>query len=378
MNNKFLIALATLLLFVAACGGKEKSTDSLVDKKAELDKILTEIAALQTKANQLQTAIAAADPAAAAKGKDVEVDTVSSTVFKSYLTIEGKADADKSTIATAKAPGVITGVYASAGQYVSAGQVLARLDANAIQQQKAPIQQQLSLAKTLMEKQQRLYNQGIGTEVQLLQAKTQVDALKKQLNAIDAQVAMYAIYAPINGTIESVDVKIGQAVSPGMPSFKVVNLSRLKIIADVSESYSAKINRGDEVEVFLKDIDKTIKARVSFASKIIDPLNRTFRIEVQIPSSSNIKPNMIATVKIVDYENKAALAVPINAVQTTEEGSFVMVAEKQGNTFIAKKVSVTTGKGNSESMEILSGLNPGDLLITVGAQDINEGQVIKF
>jgi len=198
------------------------------------------------------------------------------------------------------------------------------------------------------------------------------------LSAIDAQIAMYRVTSPISGTIESVDIKIGQAASPGIPAFKVVNLSSLKVIAEVAESYSSKIDKGDKVIVNIKDLGKEIPARVTFASKIIDPLNRTFKIEIRLPNIAGAKPNMLTTVKIADYENPSALAVPINAVQTTEEGSIVMVAVKSGKTITAKRVEVVVGISSGDKVEILSGLSAGDELIVVGNQDLNDGQRIDL
>ena len=311
-------------------------------------------------------------------GKLVEVETAHADIFKSYLTIDGRADADQSTIATAKAPGVITSVSVSVGQAVFAGQVLASLDANAIRQSRAPLEQQLIFATTLYEKQKRLWEQGIGTEVQYLQAKTQMESLQKQLYAIDAQIAMYLVTSPINGTVESVDARVGQAAAPGMPLFKVVNLSALKVVADVAESYSKKINQGDAVMVEFSDLDKKIDTRISFASKIIDPVNRTFKIESRIPSQADVKPNMIAKLKIVDYENKAAITVPTNAIQNTEEGDYVMVAVEENGKTVSKKRPVTVGKSGEGRTEIVKGIEANDRVIVVGYQELNDGQQVAI
>ncbi len=373
---KKIIFLNIIGLLALGCGEQKK--DGLASQKAELEELRAEITGLQKKADQLQEAILSANPEGGAKSKSVETMTIARGDFSSYLTIEGKVDAERSTIATAKAPGVITNISVRAGQYVSRGQTLATLDANAMVQSKAPIEQQLSFAKTLYEKQKRLFDKGIGTEVQLLQAKTQMDATQKQLNAIDAQIAMYRITSPISGTIESIDVKIGQAASPGIPAFKVVNLRSLKVTAEVAESYSSKINKGDKVTIKLKDLDKEVDAKITFASKVIDPLNRTFKIEIRLPGIQGAKPNMLATLKIADYENDQAIAIPINAVQTTEEGSIVMLLDSANNKLAAKKVDVTVGKSSGTQMEITKGLSPGDQLIIVGNADLNDGQIVTL
>ena len=366
------------ILGLTALGCGEQKANELEAKKTELQKIKTEIAALQKRADALQIEISAQDPNGGAKTEAVEVMAIELQKFNSYITIEGKVDAANSTIATPKAPGIVTAIYVSAGQYVTQGQVMASLDANAVSQGKAPLEQQLSFAKTVYEKQQRLYAQGIGTEVQLLQARTQVEATRKQIAAIDAQVAMYRIVAPISGSVESVDLKIGQATSPGMPAFKVVNLSTLKVVADVAESYSSKINKGDKVEIEFKDINTSVPSTIKFASQVIDPLNRTFRIEMGLGRVPDAKPNMLTTIKVSDYESSNAVVVPINAVQTTEEGSSIMVAERKGKAFVARKVTVKVGKNSGDRLEILEGLKQGDQIIIVGNQDLNDGQSINI
>jgi RND family efflux transporter MFP subunit len=217
---------------LSACGGK---TDGLDKKRAELSKLKAEIAKLQTQAKQLEDEISKLDPKEDG-GKLVETEAISTAVFNSYLNISGKADADQSTIATAQVPSTVTSVLVKAGDAVRVGQALAYLDNATLKQSRAQIEQQLSFATTLYNKQKRLYEQGVGTEIQYLSAKNQKEALEKNLATMDAQISMYTIKSPISGTVESVDTKIGQIASPGMPLFKVVNLSQMKVVADVAES----------------------------------------------------------------------------------------------------------------------------------------------
>jgi membrane fusion protein, multidrug efflux system len=292
--------------------------------------------------------------------------------------IEGKADADQSTIATAQVPSTVTAVLVKPGDMVSAGQALAYLDNTALKQSRMQVEQQLSFVNTLYEKQKRLWEQGVGTEVQYLSAKNQKEALEKNLATVDAQINMYIVKSPINGSVESVDTKIGQAAAPGIPMFKVVNLNNLKVTADVAETYSRKINAGDMVLLNFTDIDKKIEARVSFASKVIDPLNRTFRVEIRLPAISDVKPNMIAKLKIVDYENKKAITVPSNSIQKTDEGSYVITLTSENGKSIAHRRTVKTGKSGEDRTEILEGLKEGDLIIVTGYEELNEGQNVKL
>ena len=372
MKNQYIIVFAALLAFTA-CGEKKGSVQ---EKRAALEKIKKEIAALQSKAKQLETEIAKLEPTKE-NNKLVETEVIAAAAFESYLDIEGKADAEQSTIATAQVPGTVTQVIAKAGDAVSAGQALAYLDNSTLRQSRLQLEQQLSFANTLFEKQKRLWQQGVGTEVQYLTAKNQKEALEKNLSTLDAQLAMYTIKSPINGTVESVDLKIGQVAAPGLPSFKVVNLRNLKIIADVAESYSNKINTGDGVKINFMDINKTIDSKVTFASKVIDPLNRTFRIEIRLNNVSDVKPNMLAKLKIADYQNKSALTVPTNAITSGVEETYVMVKETINGKEIARKRLVKTGHTGETRTEILEGLKAGDAVIVTGYQELNDGQTIE-
>ena len=372
MKNQYIIVFAALLAFTA-CGEKKGSVQ---EKRAALEKIKKEIAALQSKAKQLETEIAKLEPTKE-NNKLVETEVIAAAAFESYLDIEGKADAEQSTIATAQVPGTVTQVIAKAGDAVSAGQALAYLDNSTLRQSRLQLEQQLSFANTLFEKQKRLWQQGVGTEVQYLTAKNQKEALEKNLSTLDAQLAMYTIKSPINGTVESVDLKIGQVAAPGLPSFKVVNLRNLKIIADVAESYSNKINTGDEVKINFMDINKTIDSKVTFASKVIDPLNRTFRIEIRLNNVADVKPNMLAKLKIADYQNKSALTVPTNAITSGVEETYVMVKETSNGKEIARKRLVKTGHTGETRTEILEGLKAGDAVIVTGYQELNDGQTIE-
>lgn len=370
---RFIYSIVVFGLLAASCGGKKTDLQS---KKAELEKLKTEIAKLQAQARKLEQEIAVLEPSKA-KGKPVETEELKTAEFSSYLSIEGKADAEQSTIATAQVPGTVTAVLVHAGDAVSAGQALAYLDNTALRQSRVQIEQQLTFANTLFEKQKRLWQQGVGTEVQYLSAKNQKEAMEKNLATLDAQLAMYTIKSPISGTVESVDLKIGQAAAPGFPLFKVVNLSNLKVVADVAETFSGKINFGDAVKVQFDDINKEVDSKISFASKVIDPLNRTFKIEIRLGGIEGAKPNMLAKLKIIDYTTPAAISVPTNAISKTDKESFVMVMTEEKGKTVAKRKVVVTGHTGETRTEITSGLAAGDKVIVTGFQELNDGQEIS-
>ncbi len=371
MKLQYLILLSIGLL-INACGGKKNNVQ---EKRAELEKIKKEIAGLQNKAQKLELEIEALEPKKD-KTKLVETEVVEAAAFETYLNIEGKADAEQSTIATAQLPGTVTQVTVKPGDAVSAGQALAYMDNSTLRQSRGQIEQQLSFANTLFEKQKRLWQQGVGTEIQYLSAKNQKEALEKNLATLDAQLSMYTIKAPISGTVESVDTKIGQAAAPGIPMFKVVNLNNLKVVADVAESYSGKINKGDKVKVLFADINKTIESNIAFASKVIDPLNRSFKIEIRLNGATDIKPNMLAKLKIADYRNEKAITVPTNSITTGVDEKYVMVKTSKNGKAVAAKRVIKTGHTGESRTEILDGIQAGDEIIITGFQELNDGQII--
>jgi len=365
--------LLSIGLLLGACGEKKSGVQQ---KKEELEKIKKQIAALQNEAKKLEGEIATLEPLKD-KSKLVETEILEVAPFESYLSIEGKADAEQSTIATAQLPGTVTQVLVKPGDAVAAGQALAYMDNSTLRQSRGQIEQQLSFATTLFEKQKRLWQQGVGTEIQYLSAKNQKEALEKNLATLDAQLSMYTIKAPISGTVESVDTKIGQAAAPGIPMFKVVNLSNLKVVADVAESYSGKINKGDKVKVVFTDIKQTIESTISFASKVIDPLNRSFKIEIRLSGVKDVKPNMLAKLKIADYRSERAVTVPTNAITSGVDEKYVMVKTMQNGKAVASKRLVKTGRTGELRTEILEGLNSGDEIIVTGYQELNDGQIIE-
>ncbi len=378
MKRNIILFSVLATLAISACGGKKTNDEN---KQAKLDALKREIATLQSEASAIEKELN--QKSGKPNGKEVEITEIKKGVFQSYIMIEGSADANESTIATPKVPGTIVRVLVQPGASVTAGQVLAQLDNTTISQGRNELQQQLIFVTTLFEKQKRLWEKGVGTEVQYLSVKNQKESLEKSMKTLETQIDMYNIKAPITGTLESVDAKIGQAVAPGIPLFRVMNLSNIKIKADVAESYSKKVKAGDKIKIFFPDLETEIDANISFASKYIDPLNRTFRLETKLPHVDNLKPNMIAKLKIIDYENANTISVSSNCIQTTESGSYVVIAKAQSNAkgdatafFVAERRTVTAGKSSDGHTEILTGLNVGDLVITTGYQELNNGQAI--
>ena len=359
-NLIYLVAL----VFIAACA-KPK------DKKAELEELKKKRTSLNAKIAELEKEVGTTKTQEIV---DVSVVELSPVVFKSYVEVQGKVDAQENVQVSPEMPGVITALYVRAGQNVSKGQLLAQLDDKVLRQNVAQLQTQLDLAKTLYQRQKNLWDQQIGTEVQYLNAKTQKEGLEKQMAVLRSQISMYRIKSPISGTVDQMDLKLGQAVSPGMPGITVVNASNLRVKAEVAESYAGKVNSGDEVNVILPDVPDSLSTTVSFASRVIDPSSRSFDVEVKLPSRKSYRPNMLAILKIVDYKVDDAITVPVNAIQKSESGEYVFVSANGK----ARKVDIKTGKVSEGKAQVLSGLKAGDKVVTLGFQDLNEGDSLRF
>ena len=358
------IAYLTILLFLAACSPKPK------DKAAQLADLQKQAADINAKIAKLQGELGKKD---SVKSTDVNVYTVRPGSFTNYVELQGKIDAQDNVVAYPQAAGTITAIYVKAGQHVNKGQELVQLDNSVLLQNIAQAEAQATLAQTVYQRQKNLWDQKIGTEVQYLQAKSNFEITQKQVSALKKQANMFRIISPISGTVDQMDLKLGQAVSPGLNGIRVVNAENLKVKADVPESYSGSISQGDSVLVVVPDANDSLKTRVTFAAKVIDAASRSFGVEIKLPSRKSLRPNMTAVIKIANYAKKNDLVVPINAIQRSEAGDYVFVNQNG----IAKRKNVKVGATYGGKSEILSGLTSGDQLVTQGASDIQEGDKIR-
>ncbi|MCE7068156.1 efflux RND transporter periplasmic adaptor subunit [Dyadobacter sp. CY326] len=378
MKRNFLIITAMTIL-LAACGGDEKK-DGVAAKKEELAKLKAERAENEKKIKALEIEITKLDPnkAAEAKVKPVSVDTLNAETFRHYVELQGTVDAKNNVMVTPKSGGAVVAMNVREGDYVKAGTVIGKIDNSILMESIEELKTQMSLANTLYEKQKNLWDQKIGTELQYLQAKNNKESLERRLSTLNTQLSQTNIVSPMAGVVDMVNVKVGEMASPGVGVVRIVNLSNLKVIAKVSDTYAASVKKGDEVIVKFPDLKKEYKARITFVSTAVDPLSRTFSIEANLPTSKDIKPNMMAQVQINDAISKNALAIDQNFVQSTEKGNVVYVAVTEGNKKIAKAKEVKTGLSYNGKVEILSGLAAGDQLITLGYQEVSDGQPISF
>lgn len=392
------IPLILLTLGLAACGDSQKAGNAaLNDKKAALEKLKAERSKSDEKIKALEAEIAKLDTSAAQAGNIqlVGISPVTNQDFKHYIDLRGQVDADDiSYIAPRGMGGQVKALYVKAGDAVRKGQLLLKLDdAIARQQIKAAkeqvtgLQTQLAFAKNIYQRQQNLWNQGIGTEVQLITAKTNAEGLESQLRGAQEQVKLAEeqlkttdVYSDVAGIADVVDIKVGeffQGATAMGPQIKIVNTASLKVTINVPENYISRIRKGSAVVIEIPDAGKTIQATLTRLSEVVEPTQRGFLAEAKIPYDAALKPNQLATVRILDYQAPNAITIPINVVQTDEKGKYVFVMDKTATgKVIARKKMVAIGEVYGAMVEIRQGLTTGEMLITEGYQNLYEGQQV--
>ena len=376
-----------LLVLAAACGDGDNTIEAKQKTLAGLKKQALE---LNAQIVALEKDVEKAGGASAAKAILVAIDTIQTETFTHYIELQGKVESESVSYITPRAGGgQVRAIYVKRGDRVKRGQLILQLDNTLIKQSAAAATQnietlksQAALAKSVYEKQKSLWEQNIGSEIQLMTAKTNADALASQLRAANEQLGMVkdqlaftSIYSDVEGVAEEVNVKVGELfMGPGQ--IKIVNTAKLKLTAQVPENYAGKVKVGTELTLTFPDIQKTINNKVNVLGNVIDPLNRSFYIESKLPVDNNFRPNLLAQVKIKDYEKKNAISIPVNLLQNDEKGKFVYVAVVEAGKMFARKKMVATGEFYGNNIEVLSGLAAGDIMISEGYQSIYDGQLI--
>lgn len=360
-----------LLLFIsttilAACGGG----DDKGKKDAELVKLKKERASLDEKIAKLEIEVNKNKPG---KATAVSVIVAMPQQFNAYVEVQANVNGDQNVLATPQAPGTIQSVLVHPGQKVGKGQTLAILEAAAVEQQIKAADAQLLLAKQVYEKTQKLWSQNIGSEVQYLTTKATYEAALKSKEALVAQRGMYTIKSPISGTVDAVNIKEGDVASPGMSGIRVVNFDALKIQANLGENYLGKVQEGNPVNLIFADTKDTMKTKLTYVSKAVDPISRAFQVEIRLGNNNKLHPNMSCKMQIANYQNSKAIVVPVSVIQNTAEGALLYIAD--GNK--AKAVMVKTGHNSNGMVEVLEGLNEGDRVITAGYADLDNGDLIN-
>jgi membrane fusion protein, multidrug efflux system len=368
---------ATLLL--ASCGGKQP--EGLQAKKARLDSLKTQQDKLSKQITDLQADIDKQDTTAGKKEKAklVALTPLAPTSFTHFIDLQGNVDAvNTSWIAPRGAGGVVTQLYVKQGDHVRQGQLLAKLDDAIQRQQITSDQTQLAYAKDLYQRRKNLWDEKIGTEVDLVNAKNAVDQAEAKLNIDQQQLDFTSVYADIPGTINILNIKVGEAFAQGSQSIQIVNTDNLKVVVLVPEIYQERVRVGTPVKLDFPGLNnKEVIGTIAVSGKVINADNRAFQVEIHIPNSTDIRANQVAIVKLQDYSASNVITIPVNTLQTDETGKYVMVAQsKPDSTIVAHKKTITIGQTYSDKVQVTGGLDVGDKLITDGYQGLYEGQLL--
>ncbi len=365
-----LSAILIISIFIA-CAKKptEDPVAKLAELKAQKAQIEAEITALET---QL-----AESGVIEKKFRTVALAEVKSSTFYHYIDLQGRVDADESVAVTSRMPGALTQVYVKNGDVVSKGKLLAVVDDGVMLKSLAELEGQLKVATDLYNRQKALWDQNIGSEVQFIQARSNKESVERSIATLKETWSMTRIYAPTSGTVDNVMLRPGQAIAPGIPLATIINLNKLKITGEVTEAYASKVKKGDSLVVYFPDTKSEVKTIINYVSRSINPTNRTFTVEAML-GKGNYSANQIAVMKIVDYKNPKAISIPVNLIQSGEDGDFVTIAEKTGNgqEAVIKRVKIRQGQNYNGFVEVLEGLKPGDMMVSTGFQDVNTGETV--
>ena len=385
------------MIFITSCGVQANS-GLLSEKKVALENLKKEQTTVLAKIKALEADIAKLDTNAVKDdlAKLVGTSEVISQDFSHYIDLQGKVDADNiSYISPRLGPGQVRAIYVKRGDYVKKGQLLLKLDDAIVKQQVSASKQntetlktQLTLAKDVYNRRENLWKQGIGTEIELITSRTNVETLEKQLKGAEESIKIQQeqlsgsnVYSDVEGIADEVNVRVGEMFTGfigNLPQIKIVNTNSLKVVTEIPENYSSKVKMGTIVIVTLPDLNKTFNTNISVSGKVIDANNRSFRAEAKLPQDPTIRPNQIALVRILDYRAPDAIAIPVNTVSTDEKGKYVFVAVLENGKLVARKKQIIVGEVNNNQIEVKSGLQVGEQLITEGFQNVYDGQVLKI
>jgi membrane fusion protein, multidrug efflux system len=368
--------LAAALVALAACGGK---TDESTDREM-LANYKQQIAELQAKAGEIEKRLAA-ETDAQDQGVKVNVTEMQPAAFSHFFKVSAQAEPLQQSYISPELGGQIKAIHVNEGQRVSKGDLLVSINAAPLLGQIAELKTALGLAATVFQRQTALWEQEIGSEIQFLEAKANKEALEKRLAAAQAQLEMSQIRAPFGGIVDRILGKVGELSSPGMELIRLVNMEKMEVSAEVSENYLNVIKPGQNVKIEFPSTGKAIDARISRAGNIINPGNRTFRVVCQLDNrAETIKPNMVAVVEFMDYQNPEALAVPSVIVKTDVQGnSFLFTVDTAENGRpVAQKTIVKPGRTMADKTEILEGLQAGQLVVTDGFNTVSTGAILDI
>ncbi len=380
MNAKFSVLI--IILSLMSCGSQTETTTGIDAKLKELESLKAEMATLSAKIKTTEDEIIALDPSRAIKPKLVVTSTLSPEGFSHFIDLQGVVSSNNISYVAPRngMGGYVKQLYIKAGQQVKKGQLIIKLDDQVLRQGIETTKTQLGLAKTIYERTKNLWEQNIGTEVQLLSAKNNVETLENQIKLQEEQLKTYLVYADQSGIADIVNVRVGELFT-GMgatgPQIQIVNNANLLINIEIPENYTGIIKPGAKVMVEVPSISKKFETTIARISQSINAASRGFTAECNIPNSTGLKPNMSAYTKILNHSNTKAMVVPVNIIQSDEKGKYVYALQTKDGKKIATKKSVVIGQLYDDNVEVLSGLTAGDQIIIQGHQNLYEGQLIE-
>lgn len=384
MRNIYIILLATIIL--SSCGDKKEqsietliATQDLAQIRAKKDELNGKQQELSNQIKKLTDEISKLDTNK--KVPQVSTFKLKEESFTHYLELQGNVQTKMNVLISPELNGVLTTVFVKEGQAVRKGQVLARIDDNGLSNQLAQLKVQTALAKTTYERQKRVWDQKIGSEIQFLQAKANYEAQTNAVTQLEKNLAKVNITAPFSGIIDDVIIEQGNLVTPGMGVFRIVNLNKMYIETDVPESYITSVKKGEHVEVEFPILGKSMQSVIRQAGNFINPTNRTFKVEVLVPNKDgNIKPNLTAKLKINDYSNKNAILIPQSIISENAKGQqYIFVVENiKDKIGVAKKAIIETGKTQGDYIEVVSGLSKGLEVVKEGARSVKDNQEVEI
>ncbi|WP_290698935.1 efflux RND transporter periplasmic adaptor subunit [Lacinutrix sp.] len=384
---KHIFSILTVTLLLTACGQDRKITVESVLEANNLEAIRTKRAELVATQEGVNSKIELLD----ARIKELDTTTriplittikAKEVVFNHVLELQGNVTTKDLLIITPEYSGILTNVYVREGQRVTKGQTLAKIDDGGLSQQLAQFKIQADLAKTTFERQERLWNQKIGSEIQYLQAKSSYESQQQAINQLQQQINKTKVRAPFSGTIDDVITEKGSVVGAGQtPLMQIVNLNNMYVETDVPESYVPSVTKGKNVTVDFPVLGKSLETKIRQAGSVINATNRTFKVEIGIPNKDkSIKPNLTAKLKINDYTNEKAILVPQSIISENAEGEqyvYIVKEKKDNDEGKVNKVIIKTGKTQGDTIEVLKGIKNGTELILEGARSVKEGQTVK-
>jgi len=375
---KNILLFSTLIFFLVSCGGEEGIPEDLEGKKTYLKDKKAELTALKAEIASIEKAIEKLEPKKEKSKRLVSTKMAKVMDFNHFVELQGTVQSDDLVSASSEVPGRIVNMTIQEGQNVRKGSLIAKIDMEQLDKQKAELNKSLELAREVYTRQARLWEQKIGSEIQFLQAKNNVERMEASLETLNFQQTKANVYAPISGIAHRIISKAGEMTSPGMPIIQILNTSKVKVVADVPETYLKAVKRGDNVKINFPALDKEISGRISLVGKTIDPSNRTFKVEVNLNNGSGIyKPNLLAMMSVNDITIKNAVLAPLSIIQQETSGaSFIYITEKGDEGIKAKKVIVTTGDSYEGDVVVTSGLEGTEEIIFDGARFVNDGELI--